>query len=81
MGSIEVSTTIERPTDEVFGLVTHIENNPMWSSMVLEARQTTPEPPGVGTKGTTTGEFLGMHLETELEITGCAASCEATAPG
>jgi len=69
MGSIEVSTTIDRPVDEVFRLVSHIENNPKWSSMVLEARQTTPGPPGLGTKGTTTGKFLGMHLETELEIT------------
>ena len=37
--------------------------------MVLEAEQTTPEPPGLGTKGKTTGRFLGMRLETELEIT------------
>jgi uncharacterized membrane protein len=69
MGSIEVSTTIHRPVQEVFGVVSHIENNPKWSTMVLEAQQTTPEPPGLGTKGTTTGKFLGMRLETELEIT------------
>ena len=67
--SIEVSTTIDRPVDEVFRVVSHIENNPKWSSMVLEAEQTTPEPPGLGTKGKTTGRFLGMRLETELEIT------------
>lgn len=69
MGSIEVSTTIDRPVQEVFGVVSHIENNPKWSTMVLEAQQATPEPPGLGTKGTTTGKFLGMRLETELEIT------------
>lgn len=69
MASIEVSTTIGRPVDEVFRVVSHIENNPKWSSMVLEARQTTPEPPGLGTKGTTTGKFLGMRVETELKIT------------
>ena len=27
MGSIEVSATIDRPVDEVFGVVSHIENN------------------------------------------------------
>lgn len=69
MRSIEVSTTIARPLEEVFRVVTPTENNPKWSSLVLEAQQTTPGPPSLGTKGKTTGKFLGMQLETELEIT------------
>jgi uncharacterized membrane protein len=64
-----VSETIHRSVDDVFEVLTHIENNPRWSSMVIDAEQTSPGRPGVGTTGTTTGKFLGMTMLSELVIT------------
>jgi uncharacterized membrane protein len=69
MGEFKISTTINRPLEEVFAVVSRIENNPKWSSVVLNAEQTSPGPPGIGTTAKTTGKFLGKRIETGLEIT------------
>ena len=39
---------VERPVDEVFGFVANFENVPTWNYYVLEVRQTSPGPVGVG---------------------------------
>ena len=69
MAKAEVSTTIKRPVEDVFAVISNIENNPKWSSGVLDAKQTSPGPIGVGTTARTVSRFLGRRLENEMEVT------------
>ncbi|HUI00167.1 MAG TPA: SRPBCC family protein [Nitrososphaerales archaeon] len=45
----EASVVIERPIDEVWKFVTDLPSVPKWSHALLEKRQTSPGPLGVGT--------------------------------
>ncbi len=69
MARAEVSTMIKRSVEDVFAVIINPENDPKWSSAVLEAKQTSPGPIGVGTTGRFVGKFLGRRIETESEIT------------
>lgn len=69
MARAEVSTTIKRSVEDVFAVISNIENNPKWSTGVLEAQQTSPGPIGVGTTARTVSRFLGRRLENQMEIT------------
>jgi len=69
MARAEVSTTINRPVEDVFAVIIHVENSPKWTSSSLEARQTSPGPVGVGTTARTVSKFLGRRIETETEVT------------
>jgi uncharacterized protein YndB with AHSA1/START domain len=44
------SITIDRPVPDVFAYVTEITNEPAWHTDLLEGRQTSDGPVGVGTK-------------------------------
>ncbi len=69
MAKAEVSTTIKRPVEDVFAVLSNPENSPKWSSSSLEAEQTSPGPIGVGTTARSVGKFLGRRIESESEIT------------
>ena len=69
MARAEVSTTIQRPVEDVFAVISDLENNPKWTSGVLDAKQTSPGPIGVGTTARTTSKFLGRRIENEMEVT------------
>lgn len=43
------SITINRPVAEVFAYVSDVSNEPAWHTDVLEARQTSEGPIGIGT--------------------------------
>ncbi len=43
------SITINRPVAEVFAYVSEVSNEPAWHTDVLEARQTSAGPIGIGT--------------------------------
>ena len=45
---IEASTTIDRPVEEVWKFVTDLSNMPKWNPEVLEPKQTSAGPLGVG---------------------------------
>ena len=49
MLEFENTIRIDRPVDEVFGLLSDFENIPKWNYYVLEASQRTDSPIGVGT--------------------------------
>jgi hypothetical protein len=70
MAKAEISTTIKRPVEDVFAMISNIENNPKWSSGVLEAKITSVGPIGMGTTGHVVGKFLGKRIESDSEITG-----------
>jgi len=69
MATFDVSTTIKRPVEEVFAVISNVENNPKWSSVALEAKQTSPGSIGVGTTARFVGKFLGRRIESESEVT------------
>ena len=69
MATFDVSITIKRPVEDVFAVLSNVENNPKWSSVALEAEQTSPGPIGVGTTARFVGKFLGRRIESESEVT------------
>jgi len=68
MIKIEHSIVINRPIEEVFAVVTNLENNPKWGSGLLEAVKTSDGPIGVGTTWRLVRKVLGQRLEAESEV-------------
>ena len=69
MIKVEHSIAINRPVEEVFSVVTNLENNPKWGSGLLEAVKTSDGPIGVGTTWRLVRKVLGQRLEAESEVT------------
>jgi uncharacterized membrane protein len=69
MLKIESTTLINRPVEEVFAVLSNVENNPKWSSAFLEVNKTSEGPVGVGTTWRGVGKFLGKRIEVEIEQT------------
>ena len=65
----ENSVTIERPVEDVFTYMTTVENSPTWQSPVLEARQTSSGPLGVGAAFVVKARVLGRPFQSSAEIT------------
>jgi len=62
------SVTINRPVEEVFAYVTDTSNDPAWHTDILEARKTSEEPIGMGTKWHARFEpFMGIS-EGDMEV-------------
>jgi uncharacterized membrane protein len=68
MIKIEHGIVINRPIEEVFAVVTNLENNPKWGSGLLEAVKTSDGPIGVGTTWRLVRKVLGQRLEAESEV-------------
>ena len=69
MIKVEHSIVINRPVEEVFSVVTNVENNPKWGSGLLEAVKTSDGPIGVGTTWRLVRKVIGQRLEAESEVT------------
>jgi uncharacterized protein YndB with AHSA1/START domain len=69
MAKAEVSTTIKRPVEDVFAVLSNPEDSPKWSSAALEAKITSAGPIGVGTTGRFVSKFLGRRIENESVVT------------
>jgi uncharacterized protein YndB with AHSA1/START domain len=69
MARAEISTTIKRPVEDVFTVVSNPESSPKWSSASLESTKTSAGPIGVGTTTRAVSKFLGRRIESEMEIT------------
>ena len=67
MITIEKSTIVHRPSDEVFAFVADHLNAPRWQSGIVEVRRLTDGPPGVGTKHTFTRTLMGRRMTGETE--------------
>ncbi len=66
----ELTTTIQRPVEEVFAFLTHGENNPKWELEIVDARHLTEGPPRIGTRWAYLRRFpgLGIKVQTISEI-------------
>ena len=69
MLKIESATVINRPVEEVFSVLSNLENNPKWSSAFLEVKKTSDGPIAVGTTWRAVQKAFGQGLESEVEVT------------
>ncbi len=69
MLKLESSIVINRSVEEVFAVLSNVEQNPKWSSGFLEAQQTSEGPIGVGTTWRVVQKGLGQRMEGEIEVT------------
>ena len=69
MARAEMSTVVNRPIEDVFAVLSNVENNPKWSSAAVEAQQTSAGPVGVGTTMRFVGRFLGRRVESRAVVT------------
>lgn len=78
MVKVEGTVVINRPIEEVFAFLTNPDNSSLWQGMVLEAKQTSEGPVGVGTMGQVVGQFLGRRMESTWEVTEFELNRKAT---
>jgi uncharacterized membrane protein len=69
MIKIEQSIVISRPVEEVFAFHTDLSNATQWEVGVLEVKQLTEGPPGVGTTWKGVRQALGRRIEQIVEAT------------
>lgn len=65
--TLEKSTVIHRPSDEVFAFVADQTNAASWQSGIVEVRRLTDGPPGVGSRHTFTRTLMGRRMTGENE--------------
>jgi hypothetical protein len=66
---VEHSVIIARSVEEVFSLVGNPDNDAKWGSLIVESKQVSPGPLGVGSRFEQTATFLGARLTTVIEVT------------
>ena len=64
----EATVLINRPVEEVFAYISDPDNAPRWNGPVLEYKQTSEGPVGVGTTGQAAGLFFGRRIEVVWEV-------------
>jgi len=69
MITFENEIVINRPVEVVFAAVTDIPGWRRWQPGLLESRQTTPEPVGVGTKAVTVRANFGQRFQIRVDVT------------
>jgi uncharacterized protein YndB with AHSA1/START domain len=70
MARFEVSTTIKRPVEDVFAVLSDFSNGSKWSSGQAEpAVKTSDGPIGVGTTWHDVGKIIGRRFESDIEFT------------
>jgi uncharacterized membrane protein len=69
MLKIESTTVIKRPVEEVFAVLSNLENNLKWDSVALEVKKTSEGPIGVGTTWRILQKAFGKRLEIEAKFT------------
>ena len=69
MMELSCNVSINRPIQEVFTFVTTIEKMSLWMSELVEAKQTSEGPVGVGKMASAVANPLGRRVESTQEIT------------
>ena len=68
MLAIQITTFINRPSEEVFAYISNFEKNPEWQGGMQEARFTSEPPLRVGSTYTQIASFLGRRVESTFEV-------------
>lgn len=69
MISFDVEVTINRPVETVFAFANDPATFPQWQPAVVESRQTSPGPLGVGSTGMNARKVMGQRVESTFEVT------------
>jgi uncharacterized protein YndB with AHSA1/START domain len=69
MFTADADVTIKRPLEEVFAFVGTAAEFPRWQKAVVESRQTSDGPPGVGATGVNVRKVMGQSIETNWVVT------------
>lgn len=69
MFTIEVSTVVNRPQQEVFDYSSDPANANKWQNQVLSVEWSSEDPHGVGSPQRSVTRFLGRDIETNQQIT------------
>ena len=69
MVKVKTSVVINRPIEEVFKFSDDPNNDAQWQTGLIESKQTSEGPMGVGTTFLNVSQFLGRRLESTFEIT------------
>ena len=67
MDGFELSVVINRPIEELFGILTNLENDLKWRREWVEARKTSQGPIGLGSRFSLFGKTFGKQIETVYE--------------
>lgn len=68
MLKVENSIVINKPVEQVWNFLTDFENTPKWDIGVLETKQTSDGPAGLGTTFQNIGPFLGKTAVREYRV-------------
>ena len=68
MISFDVEITINRPVETVFAFVSDPSAYPQWQPAVVENRQTSAGPIGVGATGVNVRQVLGQRIESTWQV-------------
>lgn len=69
MSRHEHSVVIARPLDHVFGYMSDVGREPEWQPRLVEAEQTPPGPPAIGSRRRYVSEFLGKRVVNTYVVT------------
>jgi uncharacterized protein YndB with AHSA1/START domain len=79
MARFDVSTTIKRPIEDVFAMLSDFSNGSKWASGVVGPAKKTPAGPiGVGTTWHGVGKVIGRQFETDITCTEFEANRKVT---
>lgn len=59
---------VNRPIDEVFGVIADIANHPQWAGSVAEIRHLSHNPVQLGTTFVQVSKFLGVEVASQSEL-------------
>jgi uncharacterized membrane protein len=65
---LEFSIEIARPRDDVFAVVSNLENDPRWQSAVLQSERVTPGRTRAGTRFTQWVSLIGKRTRLDIEF-------------
>lgn len=68
MAKFEQDVVIKRPVQEVFAFVTNPNNVSKWQTSIIEVRQATSGPVGVGTQLLEMRHFLGRRFQVTMDV-------------
>jgi uncharacterized protein YndB with AHSA1/START domain len=78
MISFDLEITINRPVETVFAFATDPSTFSQWQPAIVESRQTSPGPRGVGTTGVNVRQVMGQRVESTFEITAYTPNASLT---
>jgi carbon monoxide dehydrogenase subunit G len=69
MITLDLSTLVDRPMQDVFAFLSNPLNLPKWQSMIANIEQVTPGAVGVGSKYKVAAEMMGRKIDGLMEVT------------